>query len=344
MLAAAKDRGCVSCGALAHSFWRPPLVAKPCACSCLRGLAVAAKDVPPELPEVERLSSRVARVLGRNPGPFTLTGTNMYLVGTGKKRILVDAGEGRPGVLQDLVKLMDEEGCGLDQIVVTHWHHDHILGVPEILRHFGAVPVRKYMPPEGTGGRKFVDEFDPEALMKEFPVVGLEDGEVLSCEGASVRVLFTPGHANDHVSLMLEEEQSLFTGDNVLGWGTGVFEDLQQYLASLRRMRDTQPTVLYPAHGPVIQRGRAGPWLEMYISHRETRVQQVKVALNGSSPAGVTLQDVTREVYKAQTNVLSNDGLFKGACNNTLHILTYLVKEGLCREIDGSYLVRAAQL
>ena len=70
------------------------------------------------------------------------TRTNMYLVGTGARRILVDAGEGKPGVLDDLLRVMRDEGCaGLDQIVITHWHHDHLEGLPELLRHFGAVPV-----------------------------------------------------------------------------------------------------------------------------------------------------------------------------------------------------------
>ncbi|CAE6970777.1 aptB [Symbiodinium natans] len=132
------------------------LVAALSAAGCNSSIALevqpCAVPVPPALPEVARLSDRVIRILGRNPSSFTLTGTNLYLVGTGSSRILVDAGEGKPGVLQDLLKTMAEQGChNISQIVVTHWHIDHLLGVPELLACFGSeVQVRKYMPSEGT--------------------------------------------------------------------------------------------------------------------------------------------------------------------------------------------------
>jgi len=298
------------------------------------------------LPEVSKLSPLVNRILGRNPSPFTLTGTNMYLVGSGQGRILIDAGEGKPGVLQDLLRAMEDEGCShLEQIVITHWHHDHLLGVPELLRHFGShVPVRKYLPPEGTaagerGPGDLGGGWSPDKLLHELPVSGLVDGEVLCCEGARLRVLFTPGHANDHVCLFLQEEKALFTGDNVLGWGTGTFQDLQLYMSSLRRMRDEEPERLYPAHGPAIAgKKETADWLQMYISHREERIQQATEALRAGPEAGCDVPSLVRTIYQEQPSVLQSEILFKGACINTKRVLDYLEQEGLCAQLkDGFY-------
>ncbi|CCU97606.1 unnamed protein product [Malassezia sympodialis ATCC 42132] len=118
---------------------------------------------------------------------------------------------------------------------------------------------------------------------------------------STLRALYTPGHAADHVMFLLEEDHILLTGDNVLGRGSTVFEDLILYMHSLQRGLDVLSSrsatplgvvgtpisgmagenVLFPGHGEVVPKGK--DTLRRYIQHRLDREEQL-IALFACRP------------------------------------------------------------
>ncbi|KAL6812506.1 beta-lactamase-like protein [Trichoderma sp. SZMC 28015] len=212
----------------------------------------------PELFEVDDdISDCIVRFLGGNPGDMQLQGTNTYLVGTGSTRILIDTGEGLPQWAVNLTRYLEDHDISISHVLLTHWHGDHTGGVADLLAHDPTIVVHKNQPNKSQQA--------------------IKNGQIFQTEGATLRAVLTPGHTTDHTCFVLEEENALFTGDNVLGHGYSVAECLGDYTASLRLMAGLGCSVGYPGHGAVIR--DLPRKMATYITQRDSREQQVYAAL-----------------------------------------------------------------
>lgn len=132
-------------------------------------------------------------------------------------------------------QLLADLDISLSHILLTHWHSDHTGGIPDLIAYRPEYADRIY-------------KCDPDRNQQN-----ISHGQVFRVEGATVRAVFTPGHAHDHMCFQLDEENALFTGDNVLGHGQSVYEDLGRFTKSLSDMADLQCQLGYPGHGDVLR-------------------------------------------------------------------------------------------
>jgi glyoxylase-like metal-dependent hydrolase (beta-lactamase superfamily II) len=237
------------------------------------------------IPQVTQLSPRVIRILGCNPGPMTLQGTNTYLIGTGTNRVLLDSGEsGNEGYISLLQKVLQDHKVSIERLMITHWHRDHVGGVADILREIKPKNclVQKL---------KYSKHDDPSEKIED---IDLE--EEVRVEGATLRFYHTPGHTEDHVVAVLEEENALFSGDCILGEGSAVFEDLKTYMASLEKILSLKPSLIYPGHGTEVTEPMAK--IKEYIDHRNQREAQILSVLPSSESEGLTIEAIVKILYK----------------------------------------------
>ncbi|VDP20801.1 unnamed protein product [Heligmosomoides polygyrus] len=181
-------------------------------------------DLTP-MDDVVQISPNVTRILGQNPGPFTLQGTNTYLVGCGQKMFLIDAGESNNTRYIDRLK----EALGdssIEGIICTHWHHDHLGGCDSVREHFRSSNGQ----PPPVYKRKRDDK------EQEHGYVHINDGHVFRQGDVTLTIIDTKGHTSDHISVLYQEEGILFSGDCILGEGSTIFEDLGDYMMSLRKL------------------------------------------------------------------------------------------------------------
>ncbi len=188
-----------------------------------------------------------------NPGAFTLSGTNSWIVGR-DPAWLVDPGPALADHIDAIAEELIRRG-GLGGFALTHDHADH--------SEAGAAVRERFPDALGAAARGGVD-------------VLLTDGSKFG----PLEAIAIPGHAPDHLAFVVGGAG--LTGDAVLGEGSVFIAPdpgaLRGYLQGLERLRARELEVLCPGHGPLVSDPQAK--LSEYIEHRLDRERRLLDALD----------------------------------------------------------------
>ena len=239
-----------------------------------------------------QLSPLVQRVIADNPGPFTYTGTGVFIIGT-KSVCVIDPGPTTP----DHIAAIDHalEGRTVSHVLVTHHHVDHSpLAKPLAAKHGCKVYGFGLQPTPPQDGEVRLEAGDDLTFM---PDIEIRDGHIIKGDGWTIEAIHTPGHTSNHLCYALHEENTLFSGDHIMGWSTSVVSPpdghMGDYLKSLNTVLDREFDILRPTHGAAITDVR--PFVQAYIDHRLVRENQILNAL-GSGLGKIS--DIVALLYK----------------------------------------------
>ena len=231
------------------------------------------------------LLKNLLRLTAPNPGVMTGPGTNSYLVGdphTGY--IAIDPGPADPAHLE---RLWRAAGGDIRLIVCTHSHPDHSPGARPLQALCQRQPPILGLPSAPTAREN--SRFSPDR--------SLQNQELLSLTGQgpegdlthTLQVIHTPGHAANHLCLLLLEDGLLFSGDHILNGSTTVIDppdgDMSAYLDSLDRLSEAcekhSIDFILPAHGYAIggPGGVASAAIAHLKAHRLKREAKILAAM-----------------------------------------------------------------
>ncbi|WP_243019884.1 MBL fold metallo-hydrolase [Simplicispira sedimenti] len=260
---------------------------------CPDGQIAHALDWQSERPV--QLLKNVQRLTAPNPGVMTGPGTNSYLVGdpaTGY--VAIDPG---PADTEHLERLWRAAGGDIRWIVCTHSHPDHSPGAAPLqqmcLRAGRAAPPILGRPSAPTA--RADSQFTPDRSLSNDELLTLTgkglDGEITH----TLQVVHTPGHAANHVCLLLREDGLLFSGDHILNGSTTIINppdgNMADYLDALDRLdqlcAEHGVEFILPAHGHVLGEARAA--IAQLKGHRLAREAKVVAAMQ-ALPEGTVEQ------------------------------------------------------
>ena len=247
------------------------------------------------------LLKNLQRLTAPNPGLMTGPGTNSYIVGdpvTG--HVVIDPG---PDDTEHLERLWRAAGGHITAIVCTHSHPDHSPGALPLQAlctaqsgHTPAILGLSSAPTSRANSR-----FTPDRELANGELIGLSHPSAQHSETHTLKAIHTPGHAANHVCLVLVEDGLLFSGDHILNGSTTVIDppdgNMNDYLDSLDTLTlacaEHDIRFILPAHGHAME--NAPQAIAQLKAHRLQREAKVLAAMQALPDGNV--HDWVRHVY-----------------------------------------------
>lgn len=228
-----------------------------------------------------QIAPGVRRLVAPNPGIMTGSGTNTYLFGE-KELAVLDPG---PLIPEHVEAIQLAVAGTIRWIVVTHTHLDHSPAAKPLADATGAMLMGQPPPTGESQDQSF------------FPEQVLNDGDRLTTGEFTLRAVHTPGHASNHLCYLHKKLNWLFTGDHIINGSTVVIDppdgNMNQYLASLRRLKELGVRQLAPGHGDMLDDPDA--IIDWIIHHRLQRETKLIDVLNARGAA--TAEELLAPVY-----------------------------------------------
>jgi len=192
---------------------------------------------------------------------------------------------------QAMADFIRERGYATNDTVLTHGHGDHIYGAEplksgQIYGHALTTPkIQSQLP---TVARKWECSENEASPKLPWPTVSYRDELWIDLGDKHIWMFPTPGHSNDGVSVYVEEDRLLFSGDSVVNGIVSAIGDGDSAIleSSLRRLLEVDIEILVPGHGFTIKgKDRIREWLRWQIEYLSSVRDRVREGLSaGMSP------------------------------------------------------------